>query len=175
MTRLSQALGQPDRAPEASAAPLLFLDFDGFKMVNDRLGHDAGDGLLAAAAQRLARRIRPGDFIARFGGDEFAVLLAPATGREAAIRVAEDLVADIASPFDVDGHEVAITVSVGIVVSPEITERSDLLRAADIAHYRAKAAGKGAIAVFDAVQDGMSLDRRQGHRRPMPPPGRARY
>lgn len=175
MERLTQALGQPHHGLNANAVPLLFLDFDGFKAVNDRLGHDAGDSLLVAAAQRLARGVRPGDFIARFGGDEFAVLLAPATDRDVASRVAGRLVADIASPFDLEGYQVAITVSIGIVVTPEITERGDLLRAADVALYRAKAAGKGATAVFDGVHDRASLDRRPGHNQPTPPQGRTRY
>lgn len=163
LERVTEALGCLRLGPEGNAAPLLFVDFDGFKRVNDRLGHDIGDILLSVAAQRLARCLRPDDFIARFGGDEFAVLLAPTTDRAAAFRVAERMVAEMALPFDVEGHEVTITVSVGIVVSPEITGRSDLLRAADIAHYRAKAAGKGAIAIFDPIQDRASLDRRNGH------------
>ncbi|MBA3275728.1 MAG: GGDEF domain-containing protein, partial [Chloroflexia bacterium] len=164
LERLTQALEPPRPGSTGAAAPLLFLDFDRFKRVNDRLGHAAGDILLVAAARRLAGCIRPDDFIARFGGDEFAVLLASATDRDAAFMVAERLVAEMALPFDVEGHEVTITVSVGIVVSPEITGRSDLLRAADVAHYRAKATGRGAIALFDPVRDRASLDRRPGSR-----------
>jgi len=173
MQRLTHAFDRLPTGPEGDAAALIFLDFDRFKRVNDRLGHDAGDSLLRSAARRLAGCIRPDDFIARFGGDEFAVLLAPATDRATAVDVAERLGAAMALPFDVDGHEVKITVSVGVVVSPAITRRGDLLRAADIAHYRAKALGKGAIAVFDPVTDQAALERRHAHRQPVPPRGRA--
>ncbi len=163
MERLAQAVGHQTQDPGTDHAPLLFLDFDGFKSVNDRFGHDAGDNLLRAAAQRLVRSIRPGDFIARFGGDEFAVLLAPGTDQASASTVAGCLVATMAQPFEVEGDQVAITVSVGIVVSPAIGEQHDRLRAADVAHYRAKAMGKGAIAVFDPVEDRMLLERRNEH------------
>ncbi|MEJ7901302.1 MAG: PAS domain S-box protein [Thermomicrobiales bacterium] len=163
MERLAQAPGPETLEPGTDHVPLLFLDFDGFKSVNDRLGHEAGDCLLRAAAQRLAGSIRAGDFIARFGGDEFAVLLAPATDPDSATGVAERLVAAMAQPFDIDGEQVAISVSVGIVVSPGMADRTDRLRAADVAHYRAKAMGKGAIAVFDPVQDRTWLARRNGY------------
>jgi diguanylate cyclase (GGDEF)-like protein/PAS domain S-box-containing protein len=153
LERLDAALNRHGHATRADPAPLLFLDFDGFKRVNDRLGHDTGDSLLRDAARRLARSIRPVDFIARYGGDEFAVLLAPGTDAEAAAGVAGRLVDDMARPFEVDGHAVTMSVSVGIVVAPGITGRADRLRAADVAHYRAKAMGKGAMVLYDPAHD----------------------
>lgn len=156
---LEQALSH---ASAGDAVPLMFLDFDGFKAINDRIGHDAGDWVLAAAAWRLAHAIRPEDFIARFGGDEFAVLLEPGTDQEAAVAVADRMVADMARPFEVEDNSVSITVSIGIVVSPGITDRQALLRAADVAHYRAKGTGKGTIAVYDALSDGLASTRRHG-------------
>lgn len=140
-----------------SSVSVLFLDLDGFKGVNDTLGHDAGDFLLFAAAQRLAACLAPGDMLARYDSDELAVLLARSTGQQEAVHIALRLAGAIAVPFDLDGHETRITVSIGIVSSPELTESRDVLRADDVALYRAKAAGQGTVAVFDPVRDSAAV------------------
>ncbi len=133
---------------------LLFLDLDGFKAVNDTYGHGAGDRLLREVAQRLADCVRPGDVLARFGGDEFVILLTESTNPEMACPIAERLVNCVATPYEVDGHSVDITASVGIVCASGNAPPQTVLQAADSALYRAKAAGKGTVAIFDPSQDG---------------------
>lgn len=132
---------------DAVGRSVLFVDLDDFKDVNDGLGHEAGDDLLRAVADRLRRAVRDGDVVARIGGDEFAVLVVdggPTAGRLVARRVVESL----ARPFDIGGHRIAVSASVG--VASGTTEGVDeLLRDADIAMYRAKGAGKGRVAVYD--------------------------
>ena len=159
LERLAKVLQRTQSRRGVQAVPLLFLDLDGFKVVNDSLGHAVGDRLLIGVAERLAAQLRTGDVISRFGGDEFAVLLTGCTAPDAAVHVARRLVTALMSPFELDGHEAVVTASIGIVDSPEIADASDLLRAADVALYRAKASGKGTIAVFDSGQDGSALAR----------------
>ncbi len=157
LDRLGQAL---ERTPESEAVAVLLLDLDGFKVVNDSLGHMTGDQLLIEAARRMSACLRAEDLIARFGGDEFAILLEGPTDAGVARRVAERLATALAPPFAVDGQEAVVTASVGIAVSsPGFTETSDLLRAADVALYRGKAAGKGSVAIFDPGQDESALVR----------------
>jgi diguanylate cyclase (GGDEF)-like protein len=134
------------------AVPLavLFLDLDGFKVVNDSLGHGTGDELLVAASRRLAACVRPSDTLARFGGDEFTVLLDRVGEPVDALSVAERLLAALRPPFTVDGREVFVTASIGIAVSiAEDSDPDELLRRSDIALYQAKAAGKARAMLFD--------------------------
>ncbi len=119
------------------------LDLDGFKDVNDAYGHATGDELLRQIAHRMRHALREGDVVARLGGDEFAVLQMPATEREAAIRLAERLIADVGVPYCIEGRSIGINVSVGIALAPECGDGEALLRAADAASYEAKRAGKG--------------------------------
>ncbi len=148
--RLAAALEAAARWPERAFA-LLFVDLDGFKAVNDRFGHLAGDGVLREIVGRLARCVRGGDLVARFGGDEFAVLLDGVGDPAGAVCVAERIRAQLQSPAVLEGAEVAITASIGIALSRRgYTSPDQMLHDADRAMYRAKAIGPGRYAVFGA-------------------------
>jgi diguanylate cyclase (GGDEF)-like protein len=135
---------------------LLYLDLDRFKIINDSLGHAAGDMMLCAVAERITKHMRTVDIVARLGGDEFALLLEDATTKGAA-KVAERMQSILARPFVLDGREVFSSVSIGIASSQTHYENpEDILRDADTAMYRAKASGKALFAVFDkAMHDEM--------------------
>jgi diguanylate cyclase (GGDEF)-like protein/PAS domain S-box-containing protein len=129
---------------------VIFLDLDGFKVVNDSLGHPVGDELLSAVAGRLKNCARPADVVARFGGDEFVILLDQIRDPEEAMVVGNRMRTALATPFNIGGREVASGASIGIVLSsPEIDNTDDLLRYADIAMYRAKSGGKGQVQLFN--------------------------
>ncbi len=130
---------------------VLFLDLDRFKNVNDSLGHHVGDELLVAVARRLEILLRPGDTVARLGGDEFAILLNDFNDVPQATRVAQRVNRELAKPFNLRGHEVFVTMSLGIALgsSSDYERPEDVLRDADTAMYRAKAAGKDRHALFD--------------------------
>jgi diguanylate cyclase (GGDEF)-like protein len=146
-----------------SMVAVLFFDLDRFKVVNDSLGHDAGDELLVALGQRLRGVVRPGDTVARFGGDEFTVLCEdlPAAGaRSHATDVAQRLLHVIEQPFLLDGEEQYLSASIGISLAGPGTERPEaLLRDADAAMYRAKERGKGRWELFDEVMRATALER----------------
>jgi diguanylate cyclase (GGDEF)-like protein/PAS domain S-box-containing protein len=155
--RLGQALRRTRRRNRNVA--VLFTDLDGFKVVNDSLGHETGDMLLVAVAQRLESCLRPEDTLARFGGDEFVVLLEDVGHPDEAVRVARRLVDELRSPFFLEGRELFAGVSVGIAVGHASTkDAEDLLRDADTAMYRAKDEGTG-YSVFDPVLYEHALDR----------------
>ena len=136
--------------PESLQVALLFLDLDGFKHVNDSLGHPAGDRLLELAAGRLRRAVRSSDLVARLGGDEFVVLLAGLAARDDALAAARRVVEGLGAPFDLDGRPATVGVSVGLAFAgPGVALATELLRRADIAMYQAKAQGKGRYAVFE--------------------------
>ncbi len=148
--RLEQALTQAHR--RRSRVALLYVDLDGFKDVNDTLGHDAGDELLAAVAARLVAVVRAEDTVARLGGDEFAVVLLDVGQRSDASLVARKLLTAIDAPFALRGRTVLTGASVGIAVYPHDSRLTDgLMKAADVAMYRVKQQGKGAYAFFDAT------------------------
>ncbi len=149
LDRLEHALARSKRDPEYTFA-VLFLDCDRFKVVNDSLGHSSGDQLLVNIARRLERCVRTVDTVARYGGDEFAVLLDDAREPDGATRVAERIIEDLGKPFHVGGREVFSGASVGIAMSRAMyVKPEEVLRDADIAMYRAKSQGKGRVAVFD--------------------------
>jgi diguanylate cyclase (GGDEF)-like protein len=127
---------------------ILFLDLDDFKTVNDSLGHSAGDEMLVAVAERLSGCLRQSDMAARFGGDEFAVLLED-TGRKEAEVTAKRILRTLAVPVDVQGRQLRAEASIGIVVAEEGRgTQEELLRNADVAMYAAKGGGKARFAVF---------------------------
>jgi diguanylate cyclase (GGDEF)-like protein len=147
---------------------VVLADLDGFKAVNDSLGHDAGDQLLIRVAERFAETTRAGDTLARLGGDEFAMLLED-TDEFTAIQVARRLLDQVAMPVAVSGREFAVGASIGVAVQagPGVTEQ--LLRHADVAMYAAKEAGRGRLEVFreDMARDlgeqlGLEYEMRQG-------------
>jgi diguanylate cyclase (GGDEF)-like protein/PAS domain S-box-containing protein len=149
MERLGQAQARA-RGRAGSAFAVLFLDLDRFKLVNDSMGHRAGDQLLVSIARRLDRIRRAGDTVARLGGDEFAVLVEGVEDAAAAGRVADRVHRELAQPFDISGTEVFTSASIGISLGGVADHRpEDLLRDADTAMYRAKANGIAKHAVFD--------------------------
>ena len=148
LDRLEQSLRRARR--QGSGAAVLFLDLDRFKVVNDSLGHHAGDQLLQEVAHRLDAALRPGDTVARMGGDEFTVLLEELTDPREATVVAERVLATLADPFTIAGRELFVSASIGIALGGAERDPEELIRDADVAMYRAKAGGKARHAVFDA-------------------------
>jgi diguanylate cyclase (GGDEF)-like protein len=142
---------------------ILLLDLDGFKEINDQLGHPAGDEFLVQVAGRLRRSIREKEFIARIGGDEFALIASNLHGAEDAIELAERIVAALADPIFIEGREITgATAGVGVALAPRDGNKpNDLLKHVDMALYRAKKAGSGAIRFFDPADDVSTAERRQ--------------
>src|SRR5215210_1027698 len=154
MDRLAHALALTNR--RGGKVAVLFTDLDNFKVINDSLGHKAGDQLLMAVGERLKACLRPGDTAARLGGDEFTVLVEEVDGLSDAIRVAERIAESLQPPFALDQHEVFFTTSIGIALSSSpLKPPADLLRQADLAMYRAKHKGKARYEVFEP---GMGAD-----------------
>jgi diguanylate cyclase (GGDEF)-like protein/PAS domain S-box-containing protein len=145
---LARALARAARRNRSVAA--LFLDLDGFKVVNDSLGHAVGDQVLVAAADRVAGLLRTGDLLARLGGDEFTVVLEDLDDQAEAIALADRLVTALRQPLEIEGRRHVVTASIGIGLSePGDRDAADLIRQADLAMYRAKELGKGRYEVFD--------------------------
>ena len=137
------------------------LDLDQFKVINDTLGHPAGDALLVEAGQRLMHAAR-GQFVARLGGDEFVVLQALGQDREAVDRLARDILSAISQPLRIEGNEIIPTTSIGIALAPDDgTDGEALLKNADLALYRAKEAGRGTFAFFEESLNERAQVRRQ--------------
>lgn len=148
LERLDQA--QQIARSEGSYVAVLFLDVDRFKIVNDSLGHEVGDRMLIGVAERLATCLRPGDIVARFGGDEFTVLLHDLAEPDIALRVADRIVAAMREPMMIDGHELFVSASLGCALSRNGRERpGDLLQQADLAMYVAKEKGRARWELFD--------------------------
>jgi diguanylate cyclase (GGDEF)-like protein/PAS domain S-box-containing protein len=139
---------------------VLFLDLDNFKLVNDSLGHAAGDALLLRVAKRLRGCVREDDTVARFGGDEFVIVLGHIEDPGEALDVAQRITNAFDAPLRVRGRDIIMTTSIGIALSPGGTiDRIDLLRNADIAMYRAKSSGKAAFLLFDEHMHDIALQR----------------
>jgi diguanylate cyclase (GGDEF)-like protein/PAS domain S-box-containing protein len=144
--RVEHALALAQRSQQHVA--VMFLDLDNFKNINDSLGHDAGDRLLQAAAQRLVKSTRPSDTVARLGGDEFAILLEGIRSESDVERIAAPITAAFNKPLLLDGRETESSASIGVACSRPGDDAEQLLRNADIAMYNAKAAGKARFAMF---------------------------
>ena len=137
-----------------------FIDLDQFKQVNDTLGHTQGDMLLAAVANRLIEVTRGVGVIARFGGDEFVVLQAPITSRDQSERLAAAILSRVAGTYDLDGHKVLVTASIGIAIAEGQIDTDQFLRNADMALYRAKAEGRGTWRWFESGMEVRAQARR---------------
>lgn len=159
LERLRHALQQAKRQ-ETFRFAVLFLDLDRFKVINDSLGHLAGDQLLVAIAQRLSACLRPEDTLARFGGDEFTILLEAIAGLDEATQIAAQIQQELSQPFKLLGQDIYTSTSIGIVLStlnwrmPE-----EFVRSADTALYRSKALGGNRYVVFDAEMHHQALNR----------------
>ncbi len=150
--RLEQAIKRAQRANTKFG--VLFVDLDRFKMVNDSIGHDGGDQLLRVVAERLRRRVRSADTVARQGGDEFIVMLPDVAGVADVERVAKDILAEITAPVAIFGNDYVVTGSIGVSIYPDHgIDAQSLLKHADAAMYRAKALGKNTYRIFTQELD----------------------
>ena len=154
--RMGQALRYARR--HESGAAVLWIDLDGFKGVNDRFGHAAGDLLLQQVAQRLRGRIRESDTVARMGGDEFAVIMPDISEAAGALQIANALVASLAEPFLLPHGEARISGSIGVALYPQHADGVEsLTQCADMAMYQAKKSGKNQVRLWSAGQGGQDV------------------
>jgi diguanylate cyclase (GGDEF)-like protein/PAS domain S-box-containing protein len=148
--QLDRAIARVQRHPEQRFA-VMYLDFDRFKMVNDSLGHKAGDELLVNVARRLKAMLRPTDVLARLGGDEFAILVEDLNRQRDAVELTERIQKELQRPVQLGAMEIAVSASIGITFSSNGYQTSDqIIRDADIAMYKAKSKGKAQYALFDS-------------------------
>jgi diguanylate cyclase (GGDEF)-like protein/PAS domain S-box-containing protein len=157
LDRVGHALTRSNRHPQPLA--VFFVDLDRFKLVNDSLGHEAGDELLRLVAPRFESAIRPSDTLARLGGDEFAVLCEQLPSEASATRIANQLMSALEEPIVLNGRDHVVSASIGIAVGTPGSNAPDLLRDADAAMYRAKAHGRGRAELFDEEMRVRVLDR----------------
>jgi diguanylate cyclase (GGDEF)-like protein len=156
---LHRSMARAARAPEPRYA-VLFIDLDGFKLVNDSLGHLVGDQFLVAISSRLQTQLRPSDVLSRLGGDEFAVLVEDFGSVDEVCAITERLQRSLRDPIRIQGRELYGSASIGLVLGgPQYATVDDLLRDADIAMYRAKAAGRGGYQIFDPHMHATAVER----------------
>ncbi len=160
--RLAQALALAQR--QGSSIAVIYMDLDGFKLVNDTLGHGVGDLLLRQVAERLRRRVRASDTFARIGGDEFMLVAAPIRNAREAELIAGELLTQFMTPFTLNEHELMLTASIGITLYPQnATQPEQMVQQADTAMYVAKSTGKNKIVFFspefgNAVRERLELE-----------------
>src|ERR687897_348541 len=158
MDRLERAITRANR--RGAKIAVLFVDLDNFKVINDSLGHEVGDLLLVAVAERLKTCLRPEDTAARLGGDEFTILVEDITSVGEVVQIAERIAEILRPPFALEDQEVFATLSTGIALNSPTQERpADLLRHADLAMYRAKHRGKARYEVFESSMDAKAVER----------------
>ncbi len=158
--RLNQEIARAER--DNTRVAVLALDLDAFKQINDFYGHGVGDALLVAAGERISELVRRMDTVARLGGDEFAVIQPGLDGPDPAAALAARIVRALAEPFEVEGHKLVMSVSVGITLSSrKRVNPEELLRAADVAMYRSKTEGRSTYTFFEADMDTQLRDRRE--------------
>lgn len=158
-TQIKEAFARLERTGEAFA--LFYVDLDGFKQVNDSLGHDVGDQVLMETASRLRSAIRANDLLARFGGDEFLAIL-PSADHAVVTSIAQRMINSMTRVFDVDGKTVYVTASIGIAMAPSDGRKpADLLRHADTALYKAKAAGRNTLMFFNPAMAEEMMERHE--------------
>ena len=160
MERLAQAILRTERRKLSTA--VLFLDMDRFKVVNDSLGHEYGDGLLVQVAKRLRGCVRPEDTVARLGGDEFVILFEDLVSISDGLKVAERIAESVGEPFHLHEQEIFASCSMGLAICTlASTPPLDLVRDAEVAMYRAKAKGEGTIEIFDPSMNAQAVERFQ--------------
>ncbi len=156
--RLARAFARG--AEEYNRTAVMFFDLDNFKVINDSLGHEAGDHLLQVVAERLRACVRPEDMVARLGGDEFTVLLEGLNGDRDAVSVAERVSEQLRAPILLEGREIFATASIGIALSRDTHQNAeDLLRDADVAMYQAKTGGKAGYIFFNPQMNAEAMER----------------
>ena len=163
LSTLRQEIAKAER--HARFGAVFFIDLDRFKAINDSLGHSVGDELLIKVAQKIAERLRREDIVGRLGGDEFVVLLPEVgsnydTAAAHATRIADEIRKLFKTPFDIQGHDIHLTISVGIALFPMDVSAEDLLKYADVAMYRAKNEGRDGVRLFSAeMQEAVNQQR----------------
>jgi len=149
--RMSMALVHARR--NSSAMAVVYMDLDGFKQINDTLGHGAGDAMLKMVAERLVATVREEDTVARLGGDEFMIALWHVSDSDYAARVATRAIEAVSQPYEIEGETVTITISAGVSIYPDHGEDADtLMKSADLALYEAKASGKNAYRIAERTE-----------------------
>ncbi|MCX6432705.1 MAG: EAL domain-containing protein [Actinobacteria bacterium] len=161
----SEAARHPSEGPDSNAAVgVLFIDLDRFKLVNDTLGHAAGDDLLTIVVERIRKVMREGDTLARLGGDEFIILCEGVADGDVAMHLADRVVTTLAQPVGLGMEQAYISASIGVTMSDATSDATSLLRDADVALYRAKSLGRGRAVMFneamrDEVADRVRMER----------------
>ena len=149
MEHIARKLADGGHEASLGGFALLLLDLDGFKAINDNLGHDAGDALLKQVAARVEAALRDSDYVARLGGDEFLIVVPQVSDQETAERVGEKLVEVVGAPYMLAEKRSKVTVSIGISMFPrDARNREALMKCADLALYKAKHAGRDQLCFY---------------------------